>query len=470
VIPVPEFRDRDVAVFGLARSGVAAARALMAGGARVFAWDDGEAARARATAAGVTVEDINRRDWRSFAALVLSPGVPLRFPRPHRIVELAEGVGTRIMGDTELFARTVNALDPRDRPRVIGVTGTNGKSTTTALIGHVLGAANRDVRVGGNIGVAVLDLPAIQPGAHYVLELSSFQLDLTASLKCDAAVLLNITPDHLDRHGSMANYADAKRRIFRNQLDADWSIVGVDDEHCQTICTQLIAPSNRIVAPVSAGQMLGRGVFALDGRLYDALEGQGVFVADLAKAKALRGRHNWQNAAAAYAAARALGVPAREIEQALYSFPGLAHRMENVRRIGRVLFVNDSKATNADASAQALAAFDRVHWILGGQAKAGGVESLEPFFPKIAKAYLIGESAGDFARTLEGKVATARCGDLETALAMAARDAAQAPGQEEIVLLSPAAASFDQFTDFEHRGDVFKALVAALPEVEAAGS
>ena len=305
MIPITEFQGRDVAVFGLARTGLAAARALAAGGARVHAWDDSDVTRAQAQAAGVPVSDINARDWRSFAALVLSPGVPLTFPEPHRVVTLAEATGVPIVSDIELFARAVNALPPAQRPKLVGVTGTNGKSTTSALIAHILREAGKDVRLGGNIGEAILDLPPLHAGAYYVIELSSYQLDLTSSLRLDVAVWLNLTPDHLDRHGDMNAYLAAKKRIFLNQGAADWAVISVDDLYCAAICTELTRAAARHVAPISSGQALGRGVSALDGKIVDALSGRAEIVADLGGAPALAGKHNAQNAAAAYAAARA---------------------------------------------------------------------------------------------------------------------------------------------------------------------
>jgi UDP-N-acetylmuramoylalanine--D-glutamate ligase len=460
VIPITEFKGRDVAVFGLARSGLAAAKALAAGGAIVHAWDDKDAARAAAQADGVTASDINARDWSNFAALVLSPGVPLTHPRPHRVVELARSVGVPVIGDIELFARAVNGLAPHARPKVVGVTGTNGKSTTTALIGHILKSAGRDARVGGNIGVGVLDLEALHAGAYYVLELSSFQLDLTESLRCNAAVFLNLTPDHLDRHGTLADYLAAKRRVFRNQGSGDWAVVGVDDLYGAQICTERTAAS-REVAPISAGQALSRGVTTLGGRLYDALDGRAEFVVDLRLAPALPGRHNAQNAAAAYAACRAVGVSPREIAAGVMSFPGLAHRLEAVGQKGAVRFVNDSKATNLDAAATGLSVFPRVYWIAGGRAKEGGFNALARFGSRIVKGYFIGEASGALADAFEDRAPVVQCGALEAAVAAAYRDAS-ASGEEAVVLFSPACVSFDQYRDFEQRGDHFKQLVAEL--------
>jgi UDP-N-acetylmuramoylalanine--D-glutamate ligase len=462
MIPITEFEGRDVAVFGLARTGLAAARALAAGGARVHAWDDSEVTRAAAEAAGVAVSDINNRDWRNFAALILSPGVPLTFPEPHRVVTLAHAVGVPILGDIELFARAVNALPAVQRPKLIGITGTNGKSTTSALIAHILKEAGKDVRLGGNIGEAVLDLPPLHAGAFYVLELSSFQLDLTATLRLDVAVWLNTTPDHIDRHGDMEAYVDAKRHIFANQGAADWAVIGVDDGICAAICTELMRAAVQHVAPISAGQVLGRGVSAISGKIVDALNGRSEVIADLIEAPALPGRHNAQNAAAAYAAARALGIDRRIITGAFKTFPGLPHRLERVATIQGVRFINDSKATNADAAAQALAVYPRIYWIAGGVAKEGGIEPLSNFFPRIARAYLIGQSAGDFSDTLRGKAQVTMAGSLDAAVKLAFEDARASGEPHPVVLLSPACASYDQFRDYEERGEKFKAYVKAL--------
>ncbi len=464
MIPITEFKGRDVAVFGLARTGLAAARALTAGGARVHAWDDNDISRANAEAAGIPVSDINSRDWRSFAALILSPGVPLTFPEPHRVVTLAEAVGVPVLGDIELFARAVNALPAPQRPKLIGVTGTNGKSTTSALIAHILKEAGKDVRLGGNIGAAVLDLPPLHAGAYYVIELSSYQLDLTSSLRLDVAVWLNTTPDHLDRHGDMAAYVAAKKRIFLNQGAGDWAVIGVDDMHCAAICTELTRAGVQHVTPISSGQALGRGVSALDSKVIDGLSGRAEVVADLSKAPALAGKHNAQNAAAAYAAARAFGVDHRIIAQAFTTFPGLPHRLERSGVVEGVRFINDSKATNANAAAQALAVYPRVYWIAGGVAKEGGIAELEPFFPRMARAYLIGQSAGEFSDTLRGKVAVTMAGNLEAAVKLAFNDARSSGEPHPVVLLSPACASFDQFKSYEDRGDQFKKYVTALAE------
>lgn len=461
MIPVRGFEDKTVAVFGLGRTGLTAARALIAGGAKVALWDEKPASREAAAAEGFPVVDLEAADWSQFAALMLSPGVPLTHPKPHWTVEKARAAGVEILGDVELFARTVNAAPAHKRPKIIAITGTNGKSTTTALIGHLCASAGRDTRVGGNIGLGVLGLEDMHGGAVYVLELSSYQLDLTSSLHPDAVVLLNISPDHLDRHGGMDGYIAAKRRIFLNQVKGDTAIIGVDDPWCQQICTEITAANRRTIWPISAGKAMGRGVYALQGVLYDATGERVVEVADLLRARSLPGRHNWQNAAAAYAAARAIGISVSDAVDGLMTFPGLAHRMETVGKIGKVRFVNDSKATNADAARQAMSSYPKFYWIAGGVAKAGGIDDLKDLFPRIAKAYLIGEAAQPFSWTLAGKAEVALSGTLEKAVEQAYADAA-ASGEDAIVLLSPACASFDQFSDFEARGEAFRAAVNGL--------
>jgi UDP-N-acetylmuramoylalanine--D-glutamate ligase len=470
MIPVLGFEGKTVAVFGLRRSGLTAARALMAGGAEVAAWDESEAARAEAAAEGVPLVDLATADWSRFSALMLSPGVPLTHPNPHWTVVAAKAAGVEILGDIELFARTVALVPSHQRPKVVAITGTNGKSTTTALIGHVLHEAGRDTRIGGNIGVGVLGLPEMHGGAVYILELSSYQLDLTSSLQPDVAILLNISPDHLERHGDMDGYVAAKRRILLNQGKGDTAVIGVDDAWGQQLCTEITAANRRTIWPISARRAMGRGVYALQGRLYDATDGRVAEVADLTGARSLPGRHNWQNATAAYAAAKALGVSTADAVAGLMSFPGLAHRMEPIGAIGNVRFINDSKATNIDAARQAMASYPRFYWIAGGRPKEGGIDCLADLFGGVAKAYLIGEASAAFAASLQGKAPFEEAQTLDRAVAAAYRDALEAGG-EAIVLFSPACASFDQYADFEARGEAFRAAVLALArptaEVEA---
>ena len=463
MIPVHAFKGRRVAVFGLGRTGLATINALLAGGAEVSAWDDSDVSRAAAEAQGFVLDDLNRRDWGDIAALVLSPGVPLTHPKPHRMVELAHAVGAPVIGDIELFALEVLAMPAKRRPKIIGITGTNGKSTTTTLIGHILREAGRNVTVAGNIGDAVLAQDPPRPGSYFVLELSSYQLDLTHSLQCDVAIMLNITPDHIDRHGDFAGYFAAKQRLFAMQGEAGIAVIGVDDEPSRDYYSRLrMQRADARILPISAGRVVSRGVYALGDKVYEALDIAPHSVMQLSRARALPGRHNAQNIAAALAAVRVLGVGLRVAADAVESFGGLAHRQEEVGTLDGVRFINDSKATNAEAAMQALGCYQPIYWIAGGRPKSGGLAALAPHFPRIAKAYLIGEAEARFAKDLDGKLAYERCGDLATATAAACRDALADGRPGAVVLLSPAAASFDQFANFEARGDAFRTLVANL--------
>lgn len=461
MIPVTAYSGRTLAVFGLARSGLAAVHALRAGGAEVLAWDTKESLREAAREAGAKIVEWGEWPWDRLAAVILSPGVPLTHPKPHDVVVRAREWDVEVIGETELFTRTVT-----DAP-VIAITGTNGKSTTTALIGHILKQAGFDAQVGGNIGQPALALAPPGPRTIYVLEISSYQIDLSPGLAADVTVLSNITPDHIDRHGSLENYAAVKARLLSQTKKSGLNVVGVDDVHCAAIYTRIASNGGAPAVGVSIGKVLGRGLFVLDGVLYDAQSEPTVRVMDLKTATHLPGAHNWQNAALAYAAVKPFVTRATTIVDGIVSFPGLAHRIEDVGRAGKVRFVNDSKATNADAAERALVCFDDIFWIAGGRAKAGGIASLESHFHRVHKAYLIGEAAGEFAATLEGKVDFEISGTLEEAVAAAARDAAKSHVAEPVVLLSPACASFDQFTDFEQRGDAFRALAARQIGVDA---
>jgi len=467
MIRVTTFAGKEVAVFGLGKSGLASCRALAAGDARVVAGDDSVAGREAAARLGVAVDDLAEADWTRFAALVLAPGVPLTHPEPHWVVRKAKAAGVEIIGDVELFARERERSAP-EAP-FVAITGTNGKSTTTALMAHLLKSAGRDVEMGGNIGTAVLDLEPPAPGRCHVIEMSSFQIELTPTLTPTVGILLNVTPDHLDRHGTMETYAGLKARLVQDALHP---VVGDDDDWCRDIAERLRLADRTWVDILSARSRVRHGWYATDSTLVSGApwSGPAGAFADLAGIGALRGRHNIQNALAASAAAMHLGVPAAEVAAALKTFPGLPHRLEEIGRIGRTLFINDSKATNADSAATALAAFERdVLWILGGRPKQGGIVSLASFFPRVAKAYLIGEATEAFAATLDGHVPIARCGTLDAAVAAAAADAAASGAPEPVVLLSPACASFDHYRNFEVRGDAFRALVAALPGIELRG-
>ena len=462
MIPVTVFAGKTVAVFGLGKSGMLSARALIAGGAKPIVYDDSEKSVAEAKAAGLATQDLRTLDWSSIAALVLAPGVPLTHPKPHWSVELARRAKVEVIGDIELFCRE-RAKSGRDCP-LVAITGTNGKSTTTALIAHLLKSAGRDVELGGNIGVAVLALAPLSVGRHYVLEVSSYQIDLAPSLQPIVGVLLNVTEDHLDRHGTIQNYAAIKERLVAQVEET--AVIGVDDDWTRAAAAR-IARTGKKVERVSVLGPLRDGFYAEGSRILRAAGGKAETVADLAGIGSLRGAHNAQNAAAAIAACLALGVPLPAIQAGLASFPGLAHRMQQIGRKGNVLFINDSKATNADSAAKALASFADIFWIAGGRPKTGGIISLAEFFPRIRKAYLIGEAADDFAKTLDGKVDYEIVEVMPRAVAAAAADAAASGLREPVVLLSPACASFDQYPNFEVRGQAFTDLVLALPGIAA---
>jgi UDP-N-acetylmuramoylalanine--D-glutamate ligase len=466
--PVKVFAGQRVALFGLGGSGLATARALKAGGADVAAWDDNEASRDKAATEGIAIVDLAQADWPGFAALVLAPGVPLTHPEPHWTVGKAKAAGVEIIGDIELFFRERAQSAPA--APVVCITGTNGKSTTTALIAHVLSAAGREVQMGGNIGTAVLALEAPAVGRIHVIECSSYQIDLSPSLAPTVGIQMNLTPDHLDRHGTFEAYGAIKERLVAR---ADVAVIGVDDEASKQMARRRAA-SGRPLVKISGEQPLDEGVFAgvtanggrLDTRIVQVKDGKPKVVANLAGIGSLRGSHNAQNAAAAFAACAELGLSAEEIAAGFASYPGLAHRMEEVGRLGRVVFINDSKATNADSTEKALTSFRDIFWILGGKAKEGGIESLRRYFPNIAKAYLIGAASDAFAATFDddGRVAYERSGTLDVAVASATRDALAHGGEGEIaVLLSPACASFDQFPNFEVRGEAFRRMATALP-------
>lgn len=431
MITAAAFAGKNYAVFGLARSGLATVRSLLASGAKVTAWDARQEARALAPP-GAAVDDLNSLDLGQFDALVVTPGLPLN---RHPIAGRARSAGVEIIGDIELFARARRELPPH---KVVGITGTNGKSTTTALIHHILKTAGIPTRMGGNIGLPILaEAPlgsSTTQAGIYVLELSSYQIDLTYSLDCDVAVLLNITPDHLDRYEDFAAYARSKARLLALQSHA----------HPGIICGR--------------GKIIDEIVDELEQAAAHTLVWLPEEAFDQSEWPSLQGPHNAQNAAAAIAVSKLLGVGEGEIAQGLRSYPGLPHRMERIGEKSGVLFVNDSKATNPTATAPALAAFDRIRWIVGGQAKTADLDECAPFFANVASAYTIGEAAELFEQLLAPRIPVKNCGKLDVALRQAAADACAG----DTVLLSPACASFDQFRDFEDRGDTFRALVRAL--------
>jgi len=465
MIPVTTFAGRTVAVFGLGGSGLASCLALKAGGAEVWACDDDAGRMTEAGRAGFAAVDLRHADWSKIAALVLAPGVPLTHPAPHWTVGMARAAAVEVIGDIELFCRERRRCAPDSI--FVAITGTNGKSTTTALIAHILARAGLDVQLGGNIGTAILSLEPPGRGRAHVIECSSFQIDLAPSLDPLVGILLNVTEDHLDRHGTMAHYAAVKERLVAGVQERGTAVVGVDDNWSQAAADR-IERLGKTVVRVSVRRPLADGLYVEAERIMLASGGNDREIAQIGRIGSLRGMHNAQNAACATAAALALGLDGAAIRNGLQTFPGLAHRMEELGRRGRVLFVNDSKATNADAAARALACFTDMFWIAGGRAKTGGITSLAGYFPRIRKAYLIGEAAEAFAATLQGNVEYDIVGTLENAVAAAARDAEASDAREPVVLLSPACASFDQYRNFEIRGDHFRDLVRALPPVAAA--
>ena len=460
MIAVTSFAGKRVAVFGLGASGIASARALLAGGADVVAWDDNDNGLAQATAAGIETADLREEKWSRIAALVLTPGVPLTHPAPHWSVGIARNAAVEVIGDIELYCRERRRHAPA--APFIAITGTNGKSTTTALAVHMFAAAEYDTELGGNIGTAILSLQPPRAGRVHVIECSSYQIDLAPSLDPSVGILLNVSGDHLDRHGTMENYAAIKERLVAGVPPDGTAVIGVDDTLCAAAADRLEQIGKR-VARVSVRRPLSEGFYVESGQIMRATGGTAQGIASIGGVGSLRGAHNAQNAACAAAAGLAIGLSPAAMARGLRSFPGLAHRMEQVGRIGSVLFVNDSKATNADAAARALASFTNIFWIAGGKPKAGGIADLAGYFPRIRKAYLIGEAASEFAATLEGHAPHVVAGALDRAVELAARDAHAAGLADAVVLLSPACASFDQFRNFELRGTAFREAVQALP-------
>ncbi len=458
MIDVAFLKGKTVAVFGLGKAGLSTINALQKAGAEVFAFDDGDAAvksLGEKKLPNVTVKNPNDYNWKEVSLLVLSPGVPFTHPKPHYVVDLAKAAGCPIVCDIELL------YNAQKQAKFIGITGTNGKSTTTALTGHILKECAVKSAVGGNIGVPVLDLDMLGGAGYYVVEMSSYQLDLIDKTHFNVSILLNVTPDHIDRHGDMEGYVKAKSHIFENQGAGDTAIIGLEDEYCEEVYEKLRKAgkiSNLI--GVSTDKKLEKGVAVLNGVIYDNYFTKSKF--ELGYLKRLPGKHNAQNIAMAYCAALAVGIYAKKVVEAIKTFGGLPHRMQYVAEIEGVRFVNDSKATNAEAASKALVTFDNIYWIAGGMAKDGGIESLDEFFPKIKQAYLIGKAQDEFAKTIDGKIEYKKCETLDKAFAEAQADALKNKNQKPVVLLSPACASFDQWPNFEVRGNAFCEMVKKL--------
>ncbi|WP_455478180.1 UDP-N-acetylmuramoyl-L-alanine--D-glutamate ligase [Bartonella sp. B10] len=467
MISVECYKGQKVALFGLRQSGLAAARALISGGAEVVAWDDNSACVQVAYKEHIPTKDLQYEDWSEFSALILSPGVPLTYPQPHWVVKKARQAGIEIIGDIELFVRARNHFLQHygfcdwDIP-FIAITGTNGKSTTTALLVHLLEQMGYDVQMGGNIGTAILTLKPFLKNRIYVIECSSFQIDLAPSIKPTIGLLLNLTPDHIDRHGSFANYVQTKKKLVAR---SSRSFISVDDEASHVIYQQLIHEGCQIEA-ISKERSIENGFYAEKTKLFSVRNGQRYVLADLVNMTELRGDHNAQNAIMALATLQALEIMDPCIEKYLKSYKSLAHRMQQVRKIQSVLFVNDSKATNADASASALSAFNDIFWIVGGQAKEGGINILSKFFHKVRKAYLIGTSAEEFSSVIGSSFPFSMSLTLENAVYEAAVDAMNHATKEAVVLFSPACASYDQFKNYEVRGEAFVSFVMQLKETE----
>ena len=457
MIDLSHLKGRRYGVFGLGRTGMAAVKALVAGGVEVLAWDDNAKQRQAAQDAGAELADFATAPLNYLETIVWSPGAPFLAPKPLPAAIAARRAGVPLISDVQLL------LDAAPEATFVGITGSNGKSTTTALIAHILDAAGRPNAVGGNLGPPTLRLETLGAGGVYVLELSSYQLELTPNPRFNIAMLLNLEPDHLERHGGMHTYGAIKRTIFDGQPKGSMAIVGVDDAHGRWLEARLANPT-----PVSAGTETPARVYADETTLFD--DGAPVFTFE--DAIALGGAHNRQNAAATYAACRELGVTTRDISSGLSSFPGLAHRQELVATLGQVRYVNDSKATNASATARALASLGRIYWIAGGLPKDGGVSGIEPWLNRIQKTYLIGEAAPAFERQLAQMAPSMpieQSGDVVSALNAAHRDAQAAPAAS-VVLLSPACASFDQFPSYEARGDAFRVAAQRLSQPQQKGA
>ncbi len=450
-------QDKKVfAVLGLGRSGLTAACALAQSGAEVWAWDDNPQGREKAADAGLKIINLNECEWERVHSLVMSPGIPLTHPKPHPVAAAAKAANIEVICEVELLYRACPTAT------FVGITGTNGKSTTTSLIAHILETAGRNVAVGGNLGTPALELPVLDSKGIYVLEMSSYQLDLLGQLVFDISLFMNISPDHLDRHGDMRGYIKAKKHIFDRQGKSQTAIIGMDDEDSRNVFDQINTTGRIKTIPISGQTRLAEGVFAVEGQLIDDCFSSTTDIADLNKIERLPGAHNHQNAAAAFASCRSIGLTSEEIISGMKSFPGLAHRQELVTVNDGIRYINDSKATNADAAARALGSYDNIYWIAGGLAKEGGIENLSPYFSRIRRAYLIGDSAKEFSVQLSSHVPHELCETLDRAVKKAANDAAQDGHQDAVILLSPACASWDQYRSFELRGDHFKQCVKEI--------
>ncbi|WP_262694887.1 UDP-N-acetylmuramoyl-L-alanine--D-glutamate ligase [Kordiimonas aquimaris] len=452
MITAPYYQDKHIGVFGLARTGVAAVHALVASGAKVMAWDDNQQSCKQA---GEFAGNLYDADFSEFDALLLAPGVPLTFPTPHKLVEKAAANDVPLLSDVDVFQTARDNLAPH---KVVAITGTNGKSTTTALIHHIVATLGMPAEMGGNIGTGILSLDPLPKKGVYVFELSSFQLELTQSFDADIAILLNVSPDHLDRHGDMKSYVAAKARLFEMQSSNRTAVISVDDEYGLAMA----AACNSNIVPISVQQTVEGGIYIDDGMLVDDIKGKGRIVGDVADLVALKGVHNWQNAAAAYAACRKLGLKSKSVYEAMKTFPGLVHRQELVPTKCDFSVVNDSKATNVDAALRALRTFPRIRWIAGGRSKDRDFQALANGISAVRKAYLMGEHGPDIGEALPDNLLQQKFKTMQEAVTCAIDDAEEG----DTVLLSPACTAFDQFANFEERGDAFKAQVAATEKCQ----
>lgn len=458
MIDVSGFCGYRMAVMGLGKTGLSTALALKKAGANVIAWDDNQVARDYAESLGISCDNLAKISKQNTDFIVWSPGIPHTYPEPHPIAIRARAEGIKIISDIDILSISVPDTE------YIGITGTNGKSTTTALIGHTL-KEFRPTQIGGNIGFPVLDMEQLDNSGTYVLEMSSYQTELSQDFSPIGTVFLNITPDHLYRHGGMQGYIDAKKKIFSKPylgLRKPFAVIGIDTEDSYDIYEELDEDNIWTAIPVSTQKKLDKGVYVEDSVLFEVRDGLSTPITDLNEFQYLRGKHNHENIACSYAIIRQLyGYEPQKIIQAMHSFTGLAHRQYLVRKIDNVSYINDSKATNADATLRALACFHHIYWILGGQPKEGGLNGLEDYMGRVQHAYLIGEAAPEFAIWLEkNNVSYTHCGTLEVATQKAHKDAQEK--SHGVVLLSPACASWDQFKSFEHRGNLFSKLVNEL--------
>ena len=454
MIDVTKHSGKNVGVLGLGATGISAAENLTRDGASVSAWDDSAERRRLATGRDITITNFVQKGLGHLDFLLVSPGIPLFHPKPHRIVLLAKQEGVRIVSDLELLQEACPTAN------YVGVTGTNGKSTVTALLGHLLRQSGKTIQVGGNLGNPVLDLEMLGTDGTYVLELSSYQLDLASNVFFDIAIWTNLSPDHLERHGSLGAYIRAKKKIFMGS--AGFAVVGVDDTESQNVFDELVSEGNRVVVPVSAERPIAGGISVVDGILYDAIDSSPEFVMNVTDLAHLPGSHNWHNIAIAYATTRLVGLSRSVFTERVDTYPGLPHRMEKVGLHNGVTYVNDSKATNMAAAAKALACYNKVYWIMGGRAKAIAIDEVLPMSSRISHVYTIGESGIEFEKNFGEKFRVKNSGTLAKAVVDATNDAMSDFDGGGVVLLSPACASFDQFKNFEARGAAFRQLVAKL--------